>query len=405
MGTPGTGGRRRMTAKLHSAEEHALDIIAKEAEARLAARRAARAEAREIRMKELEKQQKEADQQSDRHFEMLNEPVRGIRQTVTRTGSHGSSYAGSRRSSEDSTDMDSRDGRDIRHQLADIEDKFRKAMITNAQMDNDKTSLTYQVDMLKDELEEIEENFLELQKDYKEKCREFDLLRKDGQKLQEDVECLKFELEQREKLITEHGLVVVCAEDSERDENCEMSPISKPEGGLNKVTLVSQEAAMLLEQAGEGSLDVRLKRFAEEKQDLLDQIRRLNLDLEEERQKNAKMEKLVTGSPQTNGPDMKILEMQRETNKQINEYKFKLQKAEQEVTTLQSNVTRLENQVSRYKATSEASEKTEDELKAEKRKLLREYRDAQCRIEELETANNHLQKRIDKLKSRNTPLK
>lgn len=42
-----------------SAEDEALSNIAREAEARLAAKRAARAEARDIRMRELERQQKE----------------------------------------------------------------------------------------------------------------------------------------------------------------------------------------------------------------------------------------------------------------------------------------------------------------------------------------------------------
>lgn len=42
------------------------------AEARLAARKQARAEAREIRMREMEKQQKENDETSDRHYELLN---------------------------------------------------------------------------------------------------------------------------------------------------------------------------------------------------------------------------------------------------------------------------------------------------------------------------------------------
>ncbi len=43
-----------------------------QAEARLAARRQARAEAREIRMKELEKQQKESEENADRQYDMYS---------------------------------------------------------------------------------------------------------------------------------------------------------------------------------------------------------------------------------------------------------------------------------------------------------------------------------------------
>ncbi|XP_037343591.2 leucine-rich repeat flightless-interacting protein 1 isoform X3 [Pungitius pungitius] len=61
MGTQGTGRKRSTKKEKSTAEDDALNLIAREAEARLAAKRAARAEAREIRMKELERQQKEED--------------------------------------------------------------------------------------------------------------------------------------------------------------------------------------------------------------------------------------------------------------------------------------------------------------------------------------------------------
>lgn len=60
------------------------------------AKRQARAEAREIRMRELERQQKEQEENADRQFDMLSEPLpRPTRAT-------GSRYLSSRRSSEDS---------------------------------------------------------------------------------------------------------------------------------------------------------------------------------------------------------------------------------------------------------------------------------------------------------------
>lgn len=61
-----------------------------------------------------------------------------------------------------------------------------------------------------------------------------------------------------------------------------------------------------------------------------------------------------------------------EANKQLADYKFRLQKSDQDIATLQATVARLESQVIRYKSSAEASEKAEDELKVEKRKLQRE---------------------------------
>ncbi|KAF8788520.1 leucine-rich repeat flightless-interacting protein 2-like [Argiope bruennichi] len=410
-----SSGRRRVATKLYAAEDQAFNQIAKEAEARLAARRQARAEAREIRMKELEKLQKEADEQSDRHYELLTDVARNTRPSVeARTPSYmsgTSSYASSRRSSEDSTDnLELRTGligRDLKFQLSDLEEKFRKAMISNAQLDNEKTAYIYQVETLKDEIEEMQENLNQSQREYREKKRVYDQLMRDYKNLQQENECLLHNLKQRDQLIQEHGLVLVSESSMNGDisEEYESNVSSRKKSKQNSSTaLLSQRSALLLDQVGNGSLDVRLKKFIEEKQELLDEIYRLRLDLEEERQKLSKMENSSVNHNHVNGPDIKVLEVQREANKQVSDYKFRLKKAEQEITTLQSNISRLESQVARYKAATENAEKTEDDLKAEKRKILREFREAQSRIEELETSNTHLQKRIDKLKSARTAL-
>lgn len=68
MGTQGTGRKRSTKKDKSTAEDDALNLIAREAEARLAAKRAARAEAREIRMKELERQQKEIFQVQKKYY-------------------------------------------------------------------------------------------------------------------------------------------------------------------------------------------------------------------------------------------------------------------------------------------------------------------------------------------------
>lgn len=44
-----------------------------------------------------------------------------------------------------------------------MEEKFRKAMILNAQLDNDKASFSYQLELLKDKLEDFQEQYTQLQ--------------------------------------------------------------------------------------------------------------------------------------------------------------------------------------------------------------------------------------------------
>ncbi|XP_011497515.1 PREDICTED: leucine-rich repeat flightless-interacting protein 2 isoform X1 [Ceratosolen solmsi marchali] len=391
-------GRRR-TATRHSAEDQALDQIAKEAEARLAARRQARAEAREIRMRELERQQKEAEENADRVFDMCTADTnRAMRVTpdpirASRLLANSNNFQSSRRSSEDSLE-DAGLGRDLRIELKEFEEKFRKAMIANAQLDNEKSSYGYQVDLLKDKLEELEEMTAQLRRELREKNREADQSKRLSQRLKEDLDICRAQLLERDTLIQENGLVIVEEERSESEETQkENGPIHR------KRVLVSTEAAELLQNAGEGSLDVRLRKFASEKKELQDEIRHLRLELEEARNRMR--------PERTSGSVLGLSDSedaQREANKLLADYKFKLQKAEQDMSTLQATVARLESQVIRYKSAAEASEKAEDELKVEKRKLQREVRESQGRVEELETANSHLQRRLDKLKNAKSAL-
>ncbi|XP_012260182.1 leucine-rich repeat flightless-interacting protein 2 isoform X2 [Athalia rosae] len=392
-------GRRR-TATRHSAEDQALDQIAKEAEARLAARRQARAEAREIRMRELERQQKEAEENADRVYDMCTADAnRTMRVTpdpvrTSRLLNNSNNFQSSRRSSQDSLE-DAGLNRDLRLEIKEFEEKFRKAMITNAQLDNEKSTYSYQVDLLKDKLEELEETTAQLRRELREKNREAEQLKRVSQRLKEDFDVCRVQLLERDTLIQENGLVIV---EDEGDENDSDLPDNEPRP--RKRVLVSTESADLLQNAGEGSLDVRLRRFASEKKELQDEIRHLRLELEDA--KNRVRSERSPGSMLGNLSDSE--DIQREANKHLADYKFKLQKAEQDMSTLQATVARLESQVIRYKSAAEASEKAEDELKVEKRKLQREVRESQGRVEELETANSHLQRRLDKLKNAKSAL-
>ena len=88
----------------------------------MAARRQARAEAREIRMKELERQQKEQEQNADRVFDMQSEQGIAPRPRYTISPAVNSvavrNNVISRRSSEDSVEADEgRNHRDIRYEL------------------------------------------------------------------------------------------------------------------------------------------------------------------------------------------------------------------------------------------------------------------------------------------------
>ncbi|XP_069001228.1 leucine-rich repeat flightless-interacting protein 2 isoform X4 [Embiotoca jacksoni] len=320
---------------------------------------------------------------------------------------------------------------ELRESLAEVEEKYKKAMVSNAQLDNDKGNLIYQVDTLKDVIEEMEEQTAEMRRELEDKSKELERQKHTCTVLQHKQEELKEGIRQRDELIEalerqkEYFDCIRNERDELRDELADIKGKSKagekhglviipdgtPNGDVNHepasagITLVSQEAAQVLESAGEGPLDVRLRKLAEEKDELLAQIRKLKNQLEEERQKHSKVDSAYTdGERMENGTDLHFIEMQRDANRQISEYKFKLSKAEQEIGTMEQNINRLEGQVSRYKASADNSEKIEDELKAEKRKLQREVRTALDKIEEMEMTNSHLVKRLDKMKANRNAL-
>lgn len=52
-----------------------------------------------------------------------------------------------------------------------MEEKYKKAMVSNAQLDNEKNNLIYQVDTLKDVIEEQEEQMAEFYRENEEKSK------------------------------------------------------------------------------------------------------------------------------------------------------------------------------------------------------------------------------------------
>uniref|UniRef100_A0A8C2HRI2 Leucine rich repeat (in FLII) interacting protein 1b n=1 Tax=Cyprinus carpio TaxID=7962 RepID=A0A8C2HRI2_CYPCA len=598
MATQVTGRKRIPNREKLSAEDDALSQIAREAEARLAAKRAARAEAREIRMKELERQQKEIYQVQKKYYgldskwghieQWMEDSERYSRHSRRHTsisddeermsvGSRGSlrgnhtdlcsstsslpsarlqngrpsalfsepprsrshrgslheesSYSATRRFSGSSTrgasDYNgflgsssrassrassaraspvveersdflekgsrtastlsaatlaslggglSRRGscdtsisvdteasiREMKDSLVEVEEKYRKAMVSNAQLDNEKTNLMYQVDTLRDTLMELEEFLCETRRECEEKIRDFERERHAHNVLKFQFEEMKETLKQSEELLMEaqqsrgkqvdyiseiadlqetlewkdkkigalerqkeYSDIIHDEREALRDEVCRLRDALKKHGIMlgSEVTANGQladgaidghadaETASRLNQdshtptmSGDSMLEIRLRKLVEERESLLDQVRKYKA-IAEQKQKNGTEE---TGSTDEddlkNGLDPHILDLQRDANRQISDLKFKLVKSEQEVTALEQSIIRLEGQVSRYKTSAEAAEKVEDELKVEKRKLQRELRSALDRIDELEASNSHLTKRLEKMKANRSAL-
>ncbi|XP_058292910.1 leucine-rich repeat flightless-interacting protein 1 isoform X7 [Hylobates moloch] len=348
MGTQGSGRKRLPNRERLTAEDDALNQIAREAEARLAAKRAARAEAREIRMKELERQQKEIYQVQKKYYgldtkwgdieqwmedserysrrsrrntsasdedERMSVGSRGSlrtngydgelygSQSLNRRSGRPSEYSGhlnsssrassrassaraspvveerpekdfsekgsrnmpglsaatlaslggtsSRRGSGDtSISIDTEASiREIKDSLAEVEEKYKKAMVSNAQLDNEKTNFMYQVDTLKDMLLELEEQLAESRRQYEEKNKEFEREKHAHSILQFQFAEVKEALKQREEMLEKHGIIL----NSEIATNGETSdPLNNV--GYQGATKMTKEELSALKSMGDGTL-------------------------------------------------------------------------------------------------------------------------------------------------------
>ncbi|XP_027629026.1 leucine-rich repeat flightless-interacting protein 1 isoform X15 [Tupaia chinensis] len=351
--------------------------------------------------------------------------------------------------------------KEMKDSLAEVEEKYKKAMVSNAQLDNEKTNLMYQVDSLKDTLLELEEQLAESRRQYEEKNKEFEREKHAHSVLQFQFAEAKEALKQREEMLEEirqlqqkqasyireisdlqetiewkdkkigalerqkeffdsirserddlreevvmlkeelkkHGIIL----NSETATNGETSDTLNNVGYQGPIKMTKEELNAL-KSTGDGALDTRLKKLVDERECLLEQIKKLKGQLED-RQKNSRLDNLRSEEGVLeDGMNTHVMDLQRDANRQISDLKFKLAKSEQEITALEQNVIRLESQVSRYKSAAENAEKIEDELKAEKRKLQRELRSALDKTEELEVSNGHLVKRLEKMKANRSAL-
>ncbi|AWP12716.1 putative leucine-rich repeat flightless-interacting protein 2-like [Scophthalmus maximus] len=321
--------------------------------------------------------------------------------------------------------------KEVKETLAEVEEKYRKAMVSNAQLDNEKNNLMYQVDTLKDSLMELEELLSESRRGHEDKVKECEREKYAHGVLQFQFNEMKETLKQSEELLSEirqlrmkqDGFVreisdlqetvewkdkkigalerqkeysdaIRTERDELREEVVQLKDILKKHGivlgpdlningdvgeaevdGLPSGDSARQPAQDSQSPPAEGNsmLEIRLRKLVDEREKMIEQVKKLKAQLEQKTQKNGTASSSSPdGEVLENGNDPNVVELHRDSNRQISDLKFKLVKAEQEVTALEQNVSRLEGQVTRYKSAAENAEKVEDELKAEKRKMQRE---------------------------------
>ncbi|XP_013363495.1 PREDICTED: leucine-rich repeat flightless-interacting protein 1 isoform X17 [Chinchilla lanigera] len=93
--------------------------------------------------------------------------------------------------------------KEMKDSLAEVEEKYKKAMVSNAQLDNEKTNFMYQVDTLKDVLLELEEELAEARRQCEDKSKELERERHAHSVLQFQLAEVKEALRQRDEMLEE----------------------------------------------------------------------------------------------------------------------------------------------------------------------------------------------------------
>ncbi|XP_070278587.1 leucine-rich repeat flightless-interacting protein 1 isoform X7 [Myotis yumanensis] len=137
----------------------------------------------------------------------------------------------------------------MKDSLAEVEEKYKKAMVSNAQLDNEKMNYMYQVDTLKDTLLELEEQLAESRRQYEEKSKEFEREKHTHSLLQFQFAQVKAALQQREEMLEKHGIIL----NSETATNGETSDTLNSVGYPDP-TKMTKEELNALKATGDGTL-------------------------------------------------------------------------------------------------------------------------------------------------------
>nr|VZH90297.1 unnamed protein product [Spirometra erinaceieuropaei] len=410
-----------------------LGRMAQEAEAQRDAQHQMTFEARKILNEEKERQRQQ-EEATDNGSCPRDENYQGYAESI-------SSRFSSRQSSLDPTFTSnsyySSDARELRRQLRQLEEKYKEVMVVNAQLDGDKQLLSYTVDLLKDKIEDLTESNQYNQRCANERKKDLAYQRMQIAELTHQLNSARHQIEQRDELLEERGLVLVDAYQmhpaassssttgatesgssvdgaypngdsaSHRLQNgadgattpssSNEDPTATDQRKSAGLTLLSKDNAEHLLKTPGFDMDSKLAFLFAEQAKAQDKISRLQSHLEEERERVELVQKIDARAAYKGSDPDSLRQNMQTARSQALDYKFRLEQATQKITALEGDIIRLESQVKRFKTNLEDAEKKEEQLKQDRRKLQRDVREANILIDELKSENSTLQRKVDKL--------
>jgi len=355
-------------AKQLSTEDQALNMIAREAEARLAAKRAARAEARSIRMKELEKAQQQADETAEKEIEQSGDEkvqrkksIAASKLATVATGMLDDEKPVSDPSLSSVVASQGEEYMHLRENIRLLDVKYRKAMVSMAQLDNERQALQYTVECLKDQVEDQVELTENLKDELDHKNREYNKLSIEHRNIVAELNQMRIVLQDRERILDEHGINL--------------------DGTL-------KEEPKADESMDEIHQDVHTNGFAddEERETLLDQIKSLKEEVAQLRKDSAEEESRVVRGKRSNDAS------HRSSHKDVVRFELQIKTLEEEEAELLKQITKLESNARTLKQTVESSDSTQKSMSAEIKKMRSELHQSQEEADKLELTRDSLER-------------
>lgn len=264
----------------------------------------------------------------------------------------------------------------LAQQLQASENHRKEVLINCAKLENERSTLIYKVEDLKDLLEDQTELAAELKITLKSKCRDIEKLKMSVAQKTKDVEVLTSQVAQREDLLREKaGIIITQLGDIMEVPLDEINP-----------------------ETGNANEKYSIKKIEDiEKQN--NQLQEEIAALREEVQARSRNH-LSSVMTDANSPDYQDLSTaKRQLEKDIEVYKARLTVEERDKIKLQGQISVLDSQVKRYRGQVQSSSEAEDEALKEKRRLQKELR---IKNEELKNCKDECAIMLKKLEKQRT---
>ncbi|XP_067937700.1 leucine-rich repeat flightless-interacting protein 2-like [Watersipora subatra] len=281
---------------------------------------------------------------------------------------------------EELIDLSTRSEKEIQTVLRELYLRYRINMINNAQLDNEKQALHYQVDDLKDQLEEKTTEKQLAQSELKNWCKQVEDAKRKDLQLDKEINVLRSSIQKSDEIFANNRLAMISLQ---------------PVKCSNEKTKVDDKADNLLQQAELSShaFDAEMSKVIRENDELKAQIVQDKKELNETREDNLTSWKQTPKVQSTCSSQASFSSLQNE----LMQHQQAASNACLKIDSLENQLLRLEAQMHRYREVCQESEKMQLLLKRDTHKICRQTEEAKDQVEELQRICEHLQIRMERV--------